>query len=40
MITIKNQDKIIEELEKRYFGKSQKALIIAYKDALKKYINI
>ena len=37
---IKDYDIIINEFEKRYFGRSQKALITAYKDALKKYENI
>lgn len=37
---IKDQNKIIDEFEKKYFGRSQKALITAYKDALKKYENI
>ncbi|WP_130889453.1 MULTISPECIES: DUF3870 domain-containing protein [Fusobacterium] len=37
---IKDQDVIIKEFENKYFGRSQKALIIAYKDALKKYENI
>jgi len=29
-----------QELEKRYFGSSQKAIFVAYKDAQKKYIRI
>lgn len=33
----KYRDEIRTEVEKRYFGTSQKAIIIAYKDALKKY---
>lgn len=37
---IKDQNKIINEFENKYFGRSQKALITAYKDALKKYENI
>lgn len=37
---IKDQDIIINEFEKKYFGRSQKALITAYKDALKKYEKI
>ena len=37
---IEDYDKIINSLENRYFGKSQKALVLAYKDALKKYKNI
>ncbi|MBN2898426.1 MAG: DUF3870 domain-containing protein [Clostridia bacterium] len=28
---------IEDEIQRRYFGSSQKAIIIAYKDALKKY---
>lgn len=31
---------IEEEIMNRYFGSSQKAIIIAYKDAVKKYKNI
>jgi len=30
-------DGIIHEINSRYFGSSQKALIVAFKDALKKY---
>lgn len=29
-----------EEITNRYFGSSQKAIVIAYKDALKKYLSI
>jgi len=29
---------IIEEIEKRYWGSSQRALIVAYKDAVKHYV--
>lgn len=29
-----------KELERRYFGTSQKAILTAYKDALKKYLEI
>ncbi|MDM8534461.1 DUF3870 domain-containing protein [Clostridiaceae bacterium HSG29] len=39
----KKFDKYDEEIEKRimtgYFGSSQKAILIAYKDAVKKYLN-
>jgi len=28
------------EIKRRYFGSSQKAIIIAYKDALKKYLEV
>lgn len=31
---------IEEEIMTRYFGSSQKALIVAYKDALKKYLEV
>ncbi len=34
-----NQE-ISKEISKRYFGSSQKAIITAYKDAIKKYENI
>lgn len=37
---VKDYDEIIKAFETRYLGKSQKALILAYKDALKKYENI
>ena len=33
-------EKITENIMRRYFGSSQKAIIIAYKDALKKYNEI
>lgn len=37
-------DKYYEDLEneimRRYFGSSQKAIVIAYKDALKKYLEV
>ncbi len=35
---IKDQDKIVKIVEESYLGRSQKPIIIAYKDALKKYI--
>lgn len=35
---VKDQDKIIEEVERTYLGSSQKSIIVAYKDAIKKYI--
>lgn len=31
---------LVESIGKRYFGTSQKAIVIAYKDALKKYREI
>jgi len=31
---------IEEEIVRRYFGSSQRAIIIAYKDALKKYLKV
>ncbi|WP_430885545.1 DUF3870 domain-containing protein [Fusibacter sp. JL216-2] len=30
---------IISEIEKRYWGSSQRALIVAYKDAVKHYVS-
>lgn len=36
----KYNKQIEEEITSRYFGSSQKAIIIAYKDAFKKYSNI
>ncbi|MDN5332406.1 MAG: hypothetical protein PWP45_1631 [Tepidanaerobacteraceae bacterium] len=33
-------DEIIRDIENRYFGSSQKAMIVAFKDALKKYLLI
>jgi hypothetical protein len=36
---IKDQELIISEIKKTYLGLSQKSIIVAYKDALKKYIN-
>lgn len=36
--SLKEYDPELErELERRYFGTSQKAIVIAYKDAVKKY---
>ncbi|MBA4536366.1 DUF3870 domain-containing protein [Bacillus aquiflavi] len=37
---IQNAETIIHKIETRYFGSSQKGLIVAYKDALKKYQQI
>jgi len=34
---VTDSSKIINKLESRYFGSSQKGLIVAYRDALKKY---
>jgi len=31
-------EEIIKEIESRYWGSSQRALIVAYKDAVKQYI--
>jgi len=31
-------DEIINEIERRYWGSSQRALIVAYKDAVKHYV--
>lgn len=33
-------DIIRQEIEDRYFGSSQKAILVAYKDAQKQFINI
>ena len=33
-------EELVESVKNRYFGTSQKAIIIAYKDALKKYKEI
>ena len=38
--SIIDSDKIIEEVYRRYHGTSQKAIIVSYKDALKKYQDI
>lgn len=35
-----NISEISKEIESRYFGSSQKALIVAFKDAQKKYFQI
>ncbi|WZL73030.1 DUF3870 domain-containing protein [Clostridiaceae bacterium 35-E11] len=44
LFTGKKFDKYYEEVEqeilRRYFGSSQKAIIVAYKDALKKYLEV
>lgn len=37
---ITDSDKIELEIQRRYHGTSQKALIVSYKDALKKYQTI
>lgn len=37
---ITDSDMIESEILRRYHGTSQKALIVSYKDALKKYLNI
>lgn len=34
------REEVEEEIERRYFGTSQKAIIVAYKDAIKKYNEI
>ena len=36
---IEDEEKIIEDIKKRYLGSSQKSIIVAYKDAMKKYNN-
>ena len=33
-------EKLVADISSRYFGSSQKAIVIAYKDALKKYHEI
>jgi hypothetical protein len=38
--SIIDSDKIIEEIYRRYHGTSQKAIIVSYKDALKKYQDV
>ncbi len=37
---IKDSDLIENEIKRRYHGTSQKAIIVSYKDALKKYLEI
>jgi len=37
---INDCDKIEKEVKRRYHGTSQKAVIVSYKDALKKYIEV
>ncbi|HBB30089.1 MAG TPA: hypothetical protein DC000_12770 [Clostridiales bacterium] len=37
---IKNSESIEDEVKRRYHGTSQKAVIVSYKDALKKYLEI
>lgn len=36
---IEDEMEIIESIQKRYLGNSQKSIIVAYKDAIKKYNN-
>jgi len=36
---IEDEEEIIESIKKRYLGNSQKSIIVAYKDAIKKYNN-
>lgn len=38
--SIIDSDKITQEIYRRYHGTSQKAIIVSYKDALKKYQDI
>ncbi|HLR69140.1 DUF3870 domain-containing protein [Virgibacillus alimentarius] len=38
--TFTDPDTIIQKIESRYFGSSQKGLIVAYRDAVKKYNQI
>lgn len=33
-------DELEQEIKRRYHGKSQKAIIVSYKDALKKYLDV
>jgi hypothetical protein len=37
---LKDEDDIIQEVRERYFGSSQKAVLVAFKDAQKQFINI
>lgn len=37
---IRNTDIIENEIKRRYHGTSQKAVIVSYKDALKKFLEI
>nr|WP_312576548.1 DUF3870 domain-containing protein [Sedimentibacter sp.] len=37
---INEYDKIEQEVKRRYHGTSQKAVIVSYKDALKKYLEV
>jgi len=37
---INEHDEIEQEVKRRYHGTSQKAVIVSYKDALKKYIEV
>lgn len=34
---VQDEEKVIAEVQARYFGSSQKAIIAAYRDAIKKY---
>ncbi|SKC38643.1 DUF3870 domain-containing protein [Maledivibacter halophilus] len=36
----RGEEPLIEEIEQRYYGSSKKALIVAWKDAYKKYVQI
>ena len=36
---IDDEEKIVEDIKRRYLGSSQKSIMVAYKDALKKYNN-
>lgn len=38
--SILNVDQVLEEIERRYFGSSQKALMVAFKNANIKYAQI
>ncbi len=33
-------ESLVDEISNRYFGSSQKAIIVAYRDALKKYLEL
>ncbi|MDR1835192.1 MAG: DUF3870 domain-containing protein [Fusobacteriaceae bacterium] len=37
---VKDEDKILEDIRSSYIGDSQRSVIVAYKDALKKYIKL
>lgn len=36
----KGEEPLIEEIDRRYYGSSKRALIVAWKDAYKKYVKV